>query len=483
MSFGRASVGHHDNGREAKTIPRIDVDTWRLVPPEHIRSAAATSALASLLAQKTAFITIEGRALLTSAMAGNTGAMVGIADLIGPQGGDLSFSWLALAALKGDLAARVQIAAELYCRCQRAKGAGDRASLRRLGSLSQRWFDPVSHEFASAFSMRHDLYKRVSETGLTFWRSTQGDLCDAQQEARTGGATLVVAPNGIPILKDDRDERALIATWKVLTQPLPLVAEKPLHVLATVLENEFPWLSNAIEVLFDDLRLRQSMGVPWFKFRPTLLVGPPGTGKTSFARRVAQLAGVGFGEMSAAGSSDNRLLAGTARGWGSAIPSYVLQVIRRTRVANPVILVDEIDKTRGGGKNGDIRQTLLGMLEPATNKSWLDEGLAAMVDISGVNWMLTANDIDPLRGPLLTRMRVVEVSLPTAEHFNSILLGVRRELAQELGVSEWDLPELPERLEREIWRGCHRGISLRRIRAAYERALSRAVMLNSRTTH
>lgn len=281
----------------------------------------------------------------------------------------------------------------------------------------------------------------------------------------------MVAPKGIPLLRGDRDDKALVDAWSFLAKPLPLKTSVSPDVLRTVLLLEFPWAEDAIDAVVEDVAFRLRLGQPWFRFRPLLLVGPPGTGKTSLARRIAELAGAGFGEMSAAGAADNRLLAGTARGWANAMPSYSLQVIRQARCANPVILVDEIDKTQADGRNGDVRQTLLGMLEPRTAKAWLDEGLATQVDLSGISWVLTANSSDPLRGPLLTRLRVVQVATPRPEHIDAVLAGVRRDLAMEFGVTEADLPHLPDHAERQIRRGCHRGVSLRRVRAAYERAV------------
>jgi ATP-dependent Lon protease len=202
-----------------------------------------------------------------------------------------------------------------------------------------------------------------------------------------------------------------------------------------------------------------------------LLAGPPGTGKTRFAHRVAGLMGMGFGEISGAGSSDNRALQGTARGWSSASPSYVLHVIRQTRCTNPVILVDEIDKAAIGNTNGDIRSTLLAMLEPTTAKTWQDECLMASCNLSAVNWILTANDTSKLRGPLLTRLRVISVQAPTIDHFPSVLQSIRRDLASELKISTADLAELSPLAEAHLRKAFARDFSLRRIRAAVESAV------------
>jgi ATP-dependent Lon protease len=90
-----------------------------------------------------------------------------------------------------------------------------------------------------------------------------------------------------------------------------------------------------------------------------------------------------------AGASDNRSVAGTARGWGSAHPSRIVEVFIDTQVANPIVLVDELEKAGGSEGNGRITQSLLTMLEPETRGRFYDEALSTSVDLSFVNWVCT----------------------------------------------------------------------------------------------
>ncbi len=239
-----------------------------------------------------------------------------------------------------------------------------------------------------------------------------------------------------------------------------------LEQLKTVMTMEFAWLENVIDRLLSDQVLRRFAGQPWFRTVPTILVGPPGTGKSRFVRRLATVAGLGYQFINIAGSSDNRSLAGTAKGWSSAVPSLPVLTIARTKVANPLILVDEIDKTRPDGRNGDVRDTLVSLLEPETAAQWFDECLNRTCDLSQISWLLTANDIDLVPRVLLDRCRVFHVRHPEPEHFDAVLMGIVSDIAAELSVSVDDLPELDLRTTEFLRNEFSKKVSIRRLRRA-----------------
>jgi energy-coupling factor transporter ATP-binding protein EcfA2 len=251
------------------------------------------------------------------------------------------------------------------------------------------------------------------------------------------------------------------------------------RVLGEALLAEFPWMREAVDAVVGDLELRRAAGSAHAHFRPILLLGPPGCGKSRFARKLAELLGVGHGEVNAGGSSDNRLVAGTARGWSSASPAYVLHVMRDTGCANPLVFVDEIDKAAHGSHNGDVRATLLTMIG---NAGWPDECLMAKTDLSQVNWILAANDAQPLRGPLLTRLRVVGVPNPGPEHADAVLASIGRDVTRELGLPQGSMPELSPHAEAALKDAFAKGHSVRRVRAAYEGALRAGGMMGSLRT-
>lgn len=262
-------------------------------------------------------------------------------------------------------------------------------------------------------------------------------------------------------LTDDHEFKAGI--YKRLQKPLPLVPAP--HDPEFILENlnqEFPWFCSINEEIYKQLVVAGHAQLPAFRIRPLLLAGPPGCGKTTWTKRLAQLAGVPMWPVMAAGGADSMFLRGTPRGWSSARPGAVLQAMVSDEIANPLFVLDELEKASDDHRNGRLWDTLLQLIEPATAVNYLDECLQVKCNLSWVNWIGTCNTLGRLPRPLIERFTVMLVELPGEEHFDALVTGVTRQFAAELGMDVRMLPAF-DREDLAILRQCRSPREINRV--------------------
>jgi ATP-dependent Lon protease len=214
---------------------------------------------------------------------------------------------------------------------------------------------------------------------------------------RTGGQRFVIKPSSLP------DIDALADELPNFCAPLDDIRKQ----LALCLSSEDP-----------------------LELEPILLLGDPGIGKTHFARKLAKLLGTGFNFIGMSSLTAGWILSGASAQWKNAKPGKVFDALVNGDYANPVIVIDEIDKA-GGDAQYDPLGSLYTLLEHDTAAEFIDEFAEVPIDAADVVWIATANDVRRIPEPILNRMNVYSIDAPDEEGSRRIAASIYSELRSE----------------------------------------------------
>ncbi len=216
---------------------------------------------------------------------------------------------------------------------------------------------------------------------------------------------------------------------RFVTTPSSLDALDPLR-------DECPNFDEVLDDLARTLRLAHA-GNRGVNLMPILLLGGPGVGKTHFARRLARAMGTEFELIGMNALSAGFVITGSSASWRGAKCGKVAERLVRGKFANPVVVLDEVEKASGSAQS-DPLAALYQLLEPETAQAFRDEYIDVEIDASQICWVLTANSTDGIPAPLLSRMAVYEVPAPTREQAAGIARRILAALVVELNLSDFD---------------------------------------------
>ncbi|MCF8209540.1 MAG: AAA family ATPase [Rhodoferax sp.] len=237
-----------------------------------------------------------------------------------------------------------------------------------------------------------------------------------------------------------------------------------------VLRESYPNATPVLDYLESEFTLAEHSRKP-LTFTPIGLVGAPGVGKSVIVEAIAKLIRSTLYRIQVEISSHAASLVGTELHWSSAAPGLLFQAIARGTQANPVVMLDELEKCQTRDDYPNVMKVLFSLLEPASARKFQDASLPGVtIDASHVRWIATSNSLTNIPDAIQSRMRFFHIEALSHEQSMKVLGVINARIRKELKLERW--PQLPEDVQTPIAKESPRRMQMM-LRAAYGSALGR----------
>ncbi|PRZ45306.1 AAA family ATPase [Tritonibacter scottomollicae] len=212
------------------------------------------------------------------------------------------------------------------------------------------------------------------------------------------------------------DDRRALEVFRGGAELVGIASEHRADEIAAAIHAEMPWMAAATDFLWKAMRRSVRAGEPGFRLPPVLLDGPPGGGKSVWSRELGRHLGVPRCGIEGTAEQASFVVNGSQRGWGSAFPGRPLQAIVQSLCANPIVVIDEIEKagrpTSTKGQAYGLADGLLPLLERSSAVAWKCPYYQVGFDMSWISWVLTSNSLRTLPAPFLSRLDILRLVGP-----------------------------------------------------------------------
>lgn len=237
----------------------------------------------------------------------------------------------------------------------------------------------------------------------------------------------------------EHERMSIVNKYTALTEGAEIVfAKREMLEGLDALKEKFPNFSEVIDYLKGSVSLSLLKENTGLYFEPVVLLGSPGLGKTAFSKALGKVLNIRSEVWAVSQFNQGFTLSGLDMGWASGKPGKIFNCMAKNNIANPIILLDEIDKTPEGIGNGSssVNSVLLQLFEKETSSEFVDEAMDVPVDASMINWICTANDISEISTPLLSRLKIFNIRKPTTREMPAIIDSIYGKLLSETRVGD-----------------------------------------------